>query len=443
MNPAAFFQPKHYLTGIDWIIHALDHITRKKTGVGNLSQFVLELDGKLSQSELRRELLRFIGEYPVLRGRRARNYLNLAPFWRIPSRGKTTPLSLNVINLEEIKNPASFLDSLTESVNLSFNDSREHIAFHLIHAGGKSFLAATFDHCLFDARGAEAFLDIFQQEWEEKSNSSRRNPLPEPSHLCQWREKFESGRQVNRTFLWLAENAPPRFLQLPPETEKPLYKFKLIQFDQSQTAAIIKNAYEEAGYLLLMPYLLSAVTEALHNVFVGRDIVSSDYVIPVSIDPRPTEKIPEEIFFNHLSFFFFRIKADEVENFSTLLDTIKKQMYSQVKTGLPRALQQASFLMRIVPLPLLSYLLRLHLKDQIASFSFSYMGESAYRSSQFMGEKVKNVFHMPRVPVPPGLGIFFNQYRGKLNGVLSYLEGMLSDDEVDMIVKTLRDRLGV
>jgi hypothetical protein len=143
-----------------------------------------------------------------------------------------------------------------------------------------------------------------------------------------------------------------------------------------------------------------------------------------------------------MSFFLFQIKAEEADSFPVLLETIKRQMYDQVKSGLPRDISQSTFLMRIAPLPVLSYLIRLYLKGEIASFCFAYVGETAYAFSQFMEKDVNNLFHMPRVPVPPGLGIFFNRFQGKLNAVLSYLEGILSEDETEEIANDLQKKLG-
>jgi hypothetical protein len=54
-----------------------------------------------------------------------------------------------------------------------------------------------------------------------------------------------------------------------------------------------------------------------------------------------------------------------------------------------------------------------------------------------MQEEVVNIFHLPRIPKPPGVGIFFNQFENKLNITLSYFGDLLTDDQVNQITKNL------
>jgi hypothetical protein len=105
-------------------------------------------------------------------------------------------------------------------------------------------------------------------------------------------------------------------------------------------------------------------------------------------------------------------------------------MYNQIKNRLPQAIREASFLMRIAPLSLIDSILKAMSKGNTASFSFAFIGEGAYASGSFMQIPIKNIFHLPRVPSPPGLGIFFNQYQKNLNAVFSYTHGLLSEDEI-------------
>ena len=59
----------------------------------------------------------------------------------------------------------------------------------------------------------------------------------------------------------------------------------------------------------------------------------------------------------------------------------------------------------------------------------------------FLGKEVLRSYHMTRVPIPPGLGVFFHKSRGRLHAYLSYAEGLLREDEVNEILCDLRSRL--
>jgi len=436
-----YSKKKRYLTGIDWIIHVLNYMTLKETGAGFMSQVVFELQGKADAIKTESTLSAFIKNYPVLNGYTKRDF-NLAPYWKIPTR-KKEKISFETINItDSLKNGASFddvLTSLEKGINRPFKNRKEHVAFCLITKGEKSYLAMTFDHLVFDARNAETFLDIFQEDFKGKKYDGSLN-LKEPAHLSMWMEKFKAGQRVNRAFLKMADKIPPRVLPL--SSGRKGFKFKILTFSKKESEAIAENAFSQAGYLMLMPYALSASVSAMHEIFAGRGD-SGNYVIPVSIDTRKKEEVRRQFFFSNTSFFIFKVEAGLAARFPELLNSVKEQMYSQVKADLPGDICRASLLMRIAPPSILGSLLKIYLKGQIASFSFSYVGETAYESPYFMDNKIINMFHMPRVPVPPGIGIFFQKSKENLNVILSHLDGMLTDEESKKILSLLKSRLGV
>ncbi len=151
---------RHYLTGIDWIVHVFDYMNKRATGTGHVFQIVMELDGVPAEDELRESLEGFVAKLPVLNGRTRRDY-RLAPYWRTPARAEMAGVSLEVHDLEAGENAFPLLE---KAVNRPFGGDREHLAFQLIRAGEMSHVAVTFDHRLFDAHGAEAFLNMFDQE---------------------------------------------------------------------------------------------------------------------------------------------------------------------------------------------------------------------------------------------------------------------------------------
>jgi len=429
---------KRYLTGIDWLVHVLNYMTMKETGVGFMSQVVIEVAGDVNTFEIGNALNTFIKKHSIVNGYFSRD-INLAPYWKIPPTEKPE-ISIDTITVKGDEPFDVIIKCLEKGINTLLKNKREHIAFLLLTGGGRSYIAMIFDHLLFDARNAEAFLNMFQKNWAGGEDSGNMK-ITEPAHLSMWMDKFKAGQRVNRAFIKIAGKAPPRVFPLP--SGKKGFKFRVLSFGRKEAEAITENAFNEAGYLMLMPYALAASVCALHGIFKGRGISSGDYVIPVSIDTRKQEEITKQMFFNHVSFFIFKALASDAGNFQALLESIKEQMYSQVRSDLPGDICKATLLMRIAPASLLGRLLKLYFKGEIASFCFSYVGKTAYTSPYFMENKITNIFHMPRIPVPPGIGIFFQQSNEKLNVILSYLDGMLSKDEEEIILTSLKSRLGV
>jgi NRPS condensation-like uncharacterized protein len=300
----------------------------------------------------------------------------------------------------------------------------------------------TFDHRLFDARGAEAFLNLFQQYFVEDNNSGIAEGLnfTAPAAMFQWIKKIYAGRNVNRRMLALSKMAA---LPLPNSETKKGFSFRLIPFNFDETREIYNNAYEGAGYLMEMPYLLSVVIQTVHELFKIRGVTADSYLIPVSIDMRGGEDIKEEIFFNHFSFLFFQIHSDDINDPAELVKTVKEQMYEQVQSGFHKDILEVGLLARIAPLPVLEKIFRLVCKEKLASFCFSYIGNCSYHYPDIMGAEIKNFFHMPRVPSPPGLGFFFNHFNGRLNLVIPYLDGLLQDREINMLESGIMQGLGI
>jgi len=429
-----YSKSKRYLTGIDWILYTIDYASKKSTGVGNISQVVLELKGSPPPDDFREQIIKFIRQYPVTSGRPARDY-NLAPYWKTCSRA----ILSQRVKIHELKDDATYpaIHSLLEQeMNLPFSTNKEHLLFHLLHAKDRAYVAMTFDHRLLDARGAEMFLSMLQQEYSGSRDQHKMISLTESAHLSHWSDKFEAGKKVNKSFQSFAESIPAT-LPMPSIRKKGKFKFKIISFGEAETSHIIECAYKQAGYLMVMPYMLSVSVQALQKILIKRGICG-DFVMPVSTDMRSPDKLQAELFFNRISFFIFRVSRDKIGCFDDILNSIKEQMYEQVKSGSLQDLREASHLMRILPLPIMNSIMHRQLGGQIGTFCSSSIGETMYAYPEFMGEEIVNIFHMPRPPIPPGIGIYFNQFHGKLNATLSYIDGLLNEDEINVIAEDMR-----
>lgn len=416
---------RRYLTGVDWIIGVLDRMTKRGTGAGNTSQIILELEGLVDPSRLRETVQTFASRFPVLSGRPARDRLNLAPFWRTDCRAGHCAVDI----LPAQTNPDSAIAVLCRASNTPFPTESDHLVFRLVHAApARSFLGMVFDHRLFDARGAEIFLNLlagFAEGDTSPPPGELTNPVREP-YLSNWTEKFSAGRNVNRAIRACA-CARPAILPVPEGRHGFQYQFQML--DEKQSGLLTERAYSLGGYLVKMPHLLALAVQAVDRIFAGRGQRPEYYLIPVSIDRRAAGGDSQSLFFNHISFLYFLLPRQDIESMESLVQSISRQMYEQTKAGLPVDFEQTMLLMRILPVGLLASISRRLFSGNLGTFAFSFLGETAFRKSEFLGHPIENVFHAPRVSAPPGLGVFLNECAGRINVAVVSVEGLLTEDE--------------
>lgn len=430
---------KYYLNGFDWVMGVIDTIMRRTTGAGNASQVVFVLDAPLDEAAFKGSLRRFLALFPVISGSVVRQYPSLAPYWKVEA--DHDPLDVP-ITVTKVDDEESLMSALGRFINTPFAAKNIHLAFHLL--GGKDIqaVAMTFDHRLFDARGAESFVNLFQEYLVSGEDGSIADGvrLSQGIDLNQWTDKFKAGQSVSRKIKALSKES---ILSLPVSLAKEERGFRhlVLAFDSAETAAIYDRAYSVAGYLMIMPYLFANVFRALHKVFQARGITAGAYTVPASTDLRQVKDIRQALFFNHNSMFFFQIKPEIVDNMEELTGQIKNQLYEQVQSRFPQNLMKASSLTRIAPLWLMNRIFHLPLQGKIASFCFSHVSKCSYSSHMLMDSRITNVFHMPRMPVPPGIGIFFNTFDNRLNATISWLDGTFTPEEVRLLETELRGNL--
>lgn len=432
-----YSRTKRYLTGMDWVVAALEESSHRETGGSNASQIVMELSGPFDDARFAAAVEAIGREHPVLSGSVRRDW-NLAPYWHIPRCGRSIPVRIRTIAEEALSG------MLVDSINEPFPGKREHLAFRVFHMGSdRHVVAMCFGHRLLDAQGGESFLNVVN-EWTQDGGGGRerlaRARLDEPAHLDDWRRRFEVGRPVVRLIRELA-GMNPAVLPRPAPLRGRTFRFRVMPFDERQTADAIQRAYREAGYLMFMPYALTAASEALHAVFAARGLEERDYLVSVSVSTRKPETSDAALLFNHLSFMFFRIAAASLRDRRQTLESVRSQMYEQIKADLPGCLAESGMLMRIVPLRILSRMMGWPMRGELSSYAFTSVGKGGYPCARFMEADVVNLYHMPLVPVPPGLGFVVNQFGNRINAVLSYVDGLLSEEEADRIEQEFRSRL--
>lgn len=426
---------KYYLNGIDWVVQALNRQCRETPSRNNSFVIALELEGVISGKELRKFLNGANAVSGLLAGRTVRQKLHLAPYWKCSGGG------LNISVESPVSSPGGDLGELAaDFANRPFRDKHEHLAVRLTVRGENSLLLFKFDHLLFDGGGGELFLATLNAALESGKVPLFRRPDCRSPQLSRWADKFESGRNVNRFLLNLNDRGKRHFFTFHPGHSgiSAANRFRVLSVPAAQAKAFFAAGEEKLGAFMDTPFLLAAVFGALAGLAKERGARDDDFILlPVTVDLRSPRRRKGGIFFNQWSLapFFLPVAAALREDAAVKL---KEQFAELIKSNFLPDLDKANLLMRIVPLPLFAKMASGIFAGTSGSCSFAFLPESGFETKTFAGRKIRNLLHLPLIPPKPGIGIFINRDNEALNIVISFREGIISEKELENLLKTLR-----
>ena len=434
---------KRYLGGADWCVAALSQGTLETTGRRCVFQVAVFLAGVPDCDRLIAAYRAFCARFPVLWGGPARCWC-LAPYWKFadtPDPKRPIPAGRSVLPAGSTQ--ADVVRQIEALANAHAKRGEWKTALDFVQVGSaECILVFAFDHCLFDAVGAETFINLFFRQVNGEASDAEYPPLQPtaPAQLDQWGQKFRSGRNVNRMMLRLAEGESS-WLALPPDARQRPFRFRVLTFTAEESRRIQERAFAVAGYLMFTPYVLATAAAVFRPFFGRREESDAHFVVSVTTDKQRVAARAPHFFFNDLSFLYFRFPVAAAADRNALAGIVREQLMRQAKEGVPAAIEDANLLMRILPARALWWFLSLLYRHRLASFGFTCLGESAVKTTAVKGCPVRDQIHFPVMPTPPGIGLILNQNRGNYHAVLSYIEGILPEDDVDGFMAAFRARL--
>ncbi|HCE45132.1 MAG TPA: hypothetical protein DET40_16445 [Lentisphaeria bacterium] len=417
-------EKKHYYNGIDWVAAALNYQCRLTPARGNNFLIVLDLGAHPFSSAKKTRLLDACNAIlPLLNGSIRRAW-HLAPYWQTGN-GSGVPFSEN--------SPAD--DAGADSVLYKFMNEPlpedTGLEIKLISFNGSGRLIFKFSHLLFDGRGAELFLRAIDGGHSDLMAMHPGLPHPE---LNNWTEQFKAGKIVHRKRLAILEKHKIAALPSGQLTAMPA-RFRVIQLDPAASAGLQKKSEREAGPFMLGIYLASIVCHCFDHFLDARGI-NGDIMLPMSVDLRGFGVPANTVFFNQWSFSPLIAERDEHRELAGWIGKLKKQMMSNAADKIPQSLRTASLLSRILPLPIMSLFSKNIFGQTAGSIMFSFVSGSSLAPS-FIETPLRNMYHLPLMPPHPGIGVFFNSFEDRINAVISYREGILSEDEIDEFTQSI------
>ncbi|OGV52668.1 MAG: hypothetical protein A2X49_16480 [Lentisphaerae bacterium GWF2_52_8] len=409
----------HYFhNGIDNVACWLD-LSCRQHGAPYQFLVVLELDGVPDERVLRRAGLEALNLFPLLRSRRRRSFLNGAPYQEpVPSNAQ--PLSLEVRDSTETEADSRLSDFLNQA-----GPPLEHLALSLVKIrGGRSLLAFRFDHRLFDGGGGELFVDLFGRLCGGASVPEDHLPQPEGPFLNEWKAQFSSGRTVNRQAISCRSFGQVGSLAARRNLRGGRSRFLRVRLSAEHALRMERSL---AVPMLLLPHLASRFSRLLLQELERIGASFDSCVCSATIDLRRGGK--PEMFFNRwapIPFFLPRRMTDPLEAEREYV----RQFYELVRIDFPRCLEKANLLTRPLPLAAAAKFLGHPFNGSPGTAVFAGIWREYCQLEEFAGCRVENLYHVPRVPPEPGLGLFVNRWRNRMNAVLSYVDGVVEESSL-------------
>lgn len=165
------------------------------------------------------------------------------------------------------------------------------------------------------------------------------------------------------------------------------------------------------------------------------------FLVPISVDLRPKGE-PGATFGNMLAFHFARFRPSDTGDVPELARALRRQMTDALRDGQIDANAVAMEFLAYRPLSVMLRDLPGIATRETFSFNCADLMEFPASPETLFGRRVVNAYHAPSVLPRPGIGVFFNRCGLRTNLVVSWIDGVVTEDEVGRIVEVVREGMG-
>lgn len=211
--------------------------------------------------------------------------------------------------------------------------------------------------------------------------------------------------------------------------------FNVTDFDEEETKQIEENAAKNGARLSRSAFYLAAVSMALkQTIFAGK---GENFFLPVPQNQRlrGNEQVAMG---NHISFLFYTIPFNKLNNLTEATAFITAQMVQQIKDQSPKSYSYLLKTFRFLPLWLYDIFFKMPTGGAVCSFLFSDVGETLPDMKTFMGKEIVEVLNLPPNPSPPHLTFVMMKHAGSLKLIMTYNSKAISEAEVSKFEAALR-----
>lgn len=436
------------LNGVDCLMLAFDHQLKKNGFAGNSAQIILGLPVHLEAALFQKRLGELSDRFPLIRATLATCFWKGNPFWVIPESAASGFPFIRSHGIDGgAASPAG--EALRrEILNTPLKSrNREWLRFDLIYYGdGTMEVIMTWQHILMDARGAEYFLHLVggadEGDGRRLMGLTEETEVPFQKRLkkTELKEKWRLAGSAFERIDTMALLRPKSLYTCLKSRTAPRLDYRLDEFSLGETEQILARCRETCGLLNDSAYFMSAALLALIEAYRKKGIATSSYIVSFPVDLRKIgTRLP--VFTNQAGTLLYEFRDGEVTDFKSVTKLFRTQTQDAVRRDLLFANMCTMDLSRFLPSWFYVRKIKKSLRGEIASLVFANPGSTFQGLSTFMGQPVRYQHHVPTVVAPPGIGVVYYFFSGKLQITLVYVEGLLSRAEADNFLSGIRARL--
>lgn len=402
--------------------------------------------GRIDVDRLRRALARLQGNYPIITARLEEPGGRRAPSWVF--RPESAP------GLAERNLASGEPDEVRAYGEHLFADPMDHdrvdpVAFHLLHLpDGRDVFMLHYGHVLMDGKAPEYLLmelsRCFDEACEGASPDGPLDPIGKDefaAHLF----RFPFGRRFKAG--WSAVFGQVRWPEAPVIMTPPdmmdwhcePYGICVRHMTDEQTRHVIARSKRICGFQNLTPLILASAFRTVARLTPRPQTSDSFFQADVPLNLRPPGR-KSPIFQNLMSFVSMEIRRADLSD----RDVAAQKLYVHLRRQLSRSMDLGNEQL-ISALAPLAFLMERHIRSRArkvpSTFGFGFLGPIAPELEQFCGQETEMFYAVNSALSPPGITLQVNQFRGRLNAMITYIVGPVTRVGADQFLDTFVDDL--
>jgi hypothetical protein len=413
------------------------HARGRRAGLSSNALLVVECDGSIDPARVARAFDRLLDVCPWPAARLRRPFPWGQLHWLA---GARESLVRPPVRRHAVATGEELQHALTAELNRAIDPGREApVRVSLLDGCGSSSAAAglvlTWFHPLMDPRGGQNLL-AHLCHIDRSEAESPWGPLPPafvpPRDPRSLRQRARLARQSLRHIRTLAPVPPVS--PAPPRITAGGARFRCETFVDAAGNGHGRTSRE-------ISWRLAVVGRAMAELWRRRALPDVPFLLPIAVDLRPKGEAGAT-FGNMLAFHFARFRPSDTADLAGLARMLRSQLADAVREGQIEANEVGMDFLRYRPLSTVLHGLPWARSGEIFSFNCADVMDLPASLDRCFGRRVVNAYHVPAIPPRPGIGVFFNRCAGQNNVVVSWIEGVVSEDEVRGIIDTVAEGMG-